>query len=61
MNIIISHVTNRLVIGHINLTFRHSNPFLLNKNLKDFSLVVYVNYYCMPNNWMACDLRQLSH
>jgi hypothetical protein len=61
MNIIISHVTNQLAIGHIHLTFRHSNPFQLNKNLEDFSLVVYVDFYCMLDNWMAWGLQQLSH
>jgi hypothetical protein len=38
-----------LATGHINLIFRHSNPFL-NKNLGDFSLVVCVDYRWMPNN-----------
>ena len=44
------HVTNRLAIRHINLTFKHSNPFLLNKNLEDLSLVVCMDSCCMPDN-----------
>jgi hypothetical protein len=36
----------------------YNNLSLINRDLGDLSLVVYVDYRFRPDNWTACGLRQ---